>query len=107
MFYARRLSIRFRCYLLEAVKSGGISGGITNPRRKYTPMSLSNLACKDAKVSGKPLKLADSGGLFLHVMPNGSKYWRQKYRFGGKEKLLSLGVSHHLAGCVLLDPLAR
>ena len=55
-------------------------------------MSLTNLACKNAKASEKPLKLSDSGGLFLHVMPNGSKYWRMKYRFQGKEKLLALGV---------------
>jgi hypothetical protein len=26
------------------------------------------------------------------VAPNGSKYWRFKYRFGDKEKLLALGV---------------
>jgi Arm DNA-binding domain len=30
--------------------------------------------------------------LYLEVMPNGSKYWRMKYRFGGKEKRLAFGV---------------
>jgi len=30
--------------------------------------------------------------MFLHVMTNGAKYWRLKYRFSGKEKLLSMGV---------------
>jgi len=34
----------------------------------------------------------DSGGLFLHVTAQGGKYWRLKYRFAGKEKLLALGV---------------
>lgn len=34
----------------------------------------------------------DSGGLFLHVTEQGGKYWRLKYRFAGKEKLLALGV---------------
>ena len=40
----------------------------------------------------KPFKLAGGGGLYLAVMPNGSKYWRLKYRFAGKEKRLALGV---------------
>lgn len=39
-----------------------------------------------------PYKLADGGGMYLEVMPNGSKYWRLKYRFAGKEKRLALGV---------------
>ncbi|NKI96617.1 integrase [Rhizobacter sp. SG703] len=34
----------------------------------------------------------DAGGLFLLVQPTGSKLWRLKYRFGGKEKLLALGA---------------
>jgi hypothetical protein len=40
----------------------------------------------------KPLKLYDGGGLYLLVRPNGSRWWRFKYRYGGKEKLLSMGV---------------
>ena len=55
-------------------------------------MPLTNAACLNAKPTTKPYKLADSGGLYLQVMPNGSKYWRLKYRFGGKEKLQSFGV---------------
>jgi hypothetical protein len=42
--------------------------------------------------NGKPVKLADGQGLFLMVMPNGSKYWRYHYRFAGKQKTLALGV---------------
>jgi hypothetical protein len=30
--------------------------------------------------------------LYLEVAPSGGKWWRLKYRFGGKEKRLSLGV---------------
>ena len=30
--------------------------------------------------------------MYLEVMPNGSRYWRLKYRVGGKEKRLALGV---------------
>lgn len=55
-------------------------------------MPLSDTAIRTAKPTEKPYKLPDEKGLFLLVHPNGSKYWRQKYRFGGKEKLLSLGV---------------
>ncbi|NUA26084.1 tyrosine-type recombinase/integrase [Cupriavidus basilensis] len=37
-------------------------------------------------------RLADGGGMYLEVRPSGSRYWRLKYRFGGKEKILALGV---------------
>lgn len=55
-------------------------------------MPLTAAAVKNAKPTDKPYKLADAGGLFLLVNPNGSKYWRLKYRYGGKEKLLAVGV---------------
>ena len=35
---------------------------------------------------------ADSGGLYLEVTAAGGRYWRLKYRFGGKEKRLAFGV---------------
>ena len=54
-------------------------------------MALSELAARKAKPRQKPYKLTDGGGLFLLVQPNGSKLWRHKYRFEGKEKLLSFG----------------
>lgn len=52
---------------------------------------LTDTAIRKAKVAGKPLKLFDGGGLFILVAPTGGKLWRLKYRFAGKEKLLSLG----------------
>ena len=55
-------------------------------------MKLSDRACKGAEIREKPYKLADGGGLYLEVMPTGSKCWRLKYRFNGKEKRLALGV---------------
>ena len=55
-------------------------------------MPLTDLEIRKAKHSDKPFRLSDEKGLFLLVHPNGSKYWRQKYRFGGKEKLLAFGV---------------
>lgn len=44
------------------------------------------------KPKDKAFKLSDGGGLYLLVNPNGSRYWRLKYRFAGKEKLLAVGV---------------
>jgi integrase len=61
------------------------------------PKSLSDAKVRNAKPKTKPYKIADSGGLFLLVMPNGSKYWRLKYFFGGKEKTLALGVYPDIA----------
>ena len=51
-----------------------------------TPLQLSNAKPKD-----KDYKLTDGGGLYLLVTPTGGKLWRLKYRFGGREKLLSFG----------------
>jgi integrase len=55
-------------------------------------MKLTDTAIRKAKPEAKPYKMADGGGMYIEVMPNGSKYWRLKYRFGGKEKRLALGV---------------
>ena len=54
-------------------------------------MQLSEFKISKAKSRNKPYKLADGGGLFLLVKPNGSKLWQQKYRHLGKERLLSHG----------------
>jgi integrase len=53
---------------------------------------LTELGLRKAKPSSKPKKFSDGGGLFLLLHPSGSKYWRMKYRFIGKEKLLAFGV---------------
>lgn len=63
-----------------------------NLKRGGIALTLTDTACKSAKPKDKPYKLADSGGLYLQVMPNGSKYWRLKYRFLQKEKLLAIGT---------------
>ena len=55
-------------------------------------MPLTDIAIKKSRADAKPLKLFDSGGLFLLVTPAGGKWWRLKYRFSGKEKLLSFGI---------------
>ncbi|ANJ72005.1 integrase arm-type DNA-binding domain-containing protein [Ralstonia insidiosa] len=55
-------------------------------------MALTDTAVRNAKPGDKPIKLFDGGGLFLYITPAGKRYWRLKYRFAGKEKLLALGV---------------
>lgn len=55
-------------------------------------MKLTARQVSTARPMEKAYKLADGGGLYLLVNPNGSRYWRMKYRYAGKEKLLSIGV---------------
>jgi integrase len=55
-------------------------------------MALSDLKIRNAKPTDKQQKLFDERGLYLLVTPAGGKWWRLKYRFGGKEKSLSMGV---------------
>jgi integrase len=54
-------------------------------------MALTEFGVRGAKPREKPYKLADMGGLYLHVQPGGSKLWRMKFRFAAKEKVLSFG----------------
>lgn len=55
-------------------------------------MKLTDSEIKAAKPRQKPYKLSDGDGLVLLIQPNGSKWWRFRYRYNGKEKNLSLGV---------------
>lgn len=55
-------------------------------------MKLTNVAIKNAKPKAKMYKMADGDGLCLQIMPKGSKLWRLRYRFDGKEKSISLGI---------------
>ena len=54
-------------------------------------MELTEATIDSAKPRAKPYKLFDAGGLHILVSVHGGKAWRLKYRFGGKEKQLSLG----------------
>lgn len=56
------------------------------------PKMLTDTAIRNAKPKPKSYKLFDSRGLHVEVTPGGGKWWRLKYRYGGKEKRLSLGV---------------
>ena len=55
-------------------------------------MPLTDTAVRNAKPLAKPVKLFNGLGLFLIVTPAGGKWWRFRYTFDGKEKLLSLGT---------------
>jgi integrase len=55
-------------------------------------MPLTDVLIRNTKPSDRPIKLFDGGGLYLLIGPNGSRGWRLKYRLGGREKMLSLGV---------------
>jgi integrase len=55
-------------------------------------MALSDVKIRNTKPANKQIKLFDGDGLFLLVTPQAGKYFRLKYRFEGKEKLLALGT---------------
>lgn len=55
-------------------------------------MALTDIKVRTAKPTDKQYKLTDGNGMHLLVHPNGSRYWRLQYRYGGKQKMLALGV---------------
>lgn len=55
-------------------------------------MALTDIAIRKARPAESPIRLFDGGGLYLEIVPSGGKWWRLKYRHGGKEKRLSLGT---------------
>jgi integrase len=55
-------------------------------------MPLTDARCRSAQPGSKLQKLTDGGGLQLWLQPTGARLWRLAYRFGGKQKLLALGV---------------
>ena len=52
---------------------------------------LTDTKIRNTKKSDKPIKLTDSGGLYLEVRPSGAKLWRYRYRIAGKENVFALG----------------
>ena len=73
---------------LRSRSAGGMVGGTDRP----IPPVLTTLQIKSAKPTARAFKLADTGGLFLLVQPNGSKLWRYKFRLNGVEALQALGA---------------
>jgi integrase len=60
-----------------------VIGGVT--------VALTDTEIRKARIRGKAYRLSDGGGLYLFVTPAGGKLWRWKYRFDGREKLMSFG----------------
>jgi hypothetical protein len=75
--------------------SGGILWGSARDHPRSTPTWLSRNWKRYATKRQKDYKLTDGGGLYLLVRANGSKLWRIKYRFAGKERM---------RGCVTPKP---
>ncbi|EHJ4150147.1 integrase arm-type DNA-binding domain-containing protein [Enterobacter hormaechei] len=55
-------------------------------------MALTDTKVRSAKPEAKEYSLVDGDGMFLLIHPNGSKYWRFRFRFGGKQHLMAFGV---------------
>ena len=55
-------------------------------------MPLTDTAVRQARARDRAYKLADGRGLTLLIQPNGSKWWRFRYRWAGAERMLSLGT---------------
>jgi len=54
--------------------------------------TLTDTRIRSAKPEQRPVRLYDDRGLYLEVSPKGGKWWRLKYSFDGKARLLSLGT---------------
>jgi integrase len=54
-------------------------------------MPLTDAKVRTVKANSKPIKLADGGGLYLDVRPNGTKLWRYRYRIAGNENVFAIG----------------
>jgi len=73
----------------------GVVGGVLRviqTRRLELNMPLSDAKIRNAKPKERPYKLFDGNGMFLLVMPSGSKLWKIKYRYQHKEKEYAVGA---------------
>jgi hypothetical protein len=82
---APELAVDFRGQL-------GASFGGNWPKPSCPQMLLTDAAARNAKPAAKTVRMFNRDGLYLKISPRGGKWWRLKYRYGGKEKRVSLGV---------------
>ena len=54
-------------------------------------MALTDTVIRKAKAKDVPYRISDGGGLYISITPAGGRLWRWKYRFDGREKLMSFG----------------
>ncbi len=73
---------------IHAIHLGARGRSDTNMYQNY---QLTDTAIRKFKSRSVPVKLTDGMGLYMHVAPTGSKWWRYAYRFNGKQKLMALG----------------
>lgn len=73
-------------------KGGTKTEGGTITARGLAHVTLTDTAIRNAKPASKPYKIYDRDRLFLLVHPNGSKYWRLRYKRDDKEKVIALGA---------------
>src|SRR6202162_6668798 len=55
-------------------------------------MPLTDVSVRLARARDRAYKLSDGGGLCLLIQPSGKKWWRLRYKWEGKEQMLSMGV---------------
>lgn len=70
---------------------GGMNGGTAKIHWGSPILPLTDRSIQAFKPTAKPYKRGDRHGLYIEVFQNGSKLWRLKYRYGGREKRLALG----------------
>jgi hypothetical protein len=70
-------------------------------------MRLSTAKIQNATAQKKTVRLFDGRDLYLEIAPTGSRWWRFKYRFVGKEKRISLGVYPDVGLKLALDAAAN
>lgn len=65
------------------------------PLSHQNSIRRSDLRGRDSRTAWSPVryprKLSFGQSLYLLIMPKGSRYWRYRYRFQGREKMISLG----------------
>ena len=59
-------------------------------------MRLSTAKIQNSPPQKKPLRLFDGRGLYLEIAPTGSRWWRFKYRFAGKDEA---HFARRVSGC--------
>src|SRR5215217_909016 len=90
---ARRLGLSCHVHLSPASMRGTLAHRCLNLSLRGTAMPLTDRQIQaKAKPADQPFKLFDGHGLFLLVKPNGGRYWRMQYRFGGKARGLAFGI---------------
>ena len=61
------------------------------PNQRALNYTLTDTKARAAKPKAKAYPLSDAGGLYLDVLPTGSKAWRYSYRIDGKRSRATIG----------------